>query len=292
MTITFPERSGHAAPPQVLQLREYTATRFADRPDAAGVRVSELDLNGVPALEFEPPDPRLTILYFHGGGYRGGSPRGLSPYLSGLASLTSTRVVAVAYRLAPENPYPAALNDALTAWASLRTADPSRELVVAGDSAGGGLATSLMVTLRTRGGSLPAGAVLLCPWVDLRLVAASFEECAEDDQIYSLELARDATDMYLQGHAADDPRLSTVLADWTGMPPLLIQASSHEVLRDDARTLATAAIASGVRVWFSEFPGLRHVWQNDYPLTPESVVAIEQVRAFLENALDRSASAA
>jgi len=158
-------------------------------------------------------------------------------------------------------------------------------IVVAGDSGGGGIAASLLMVLRAQGETMPAGAFLLSPWADARMTAASYEDCADDDTVNSRPLAQEAIDMYLQGWDPADPQLSTVLADWTGLPPVLIQASSHEVLRDDARSLAAAALAGGVRVWYSEFPGVRHVWQNDYPLTPESVVAIEQVRDFLHSGI-------
>jgi acetyl esterase/lipase len=193
------------------------------------------------------------------------------------------RVLSVDYRLAPENPFPAALTDARTAyqWLLDSGVDPQR-IAVGGDSAGGGLSASLLIDLKQRGIPSPGCAFLLSPWADLRVISESFERCAATDALFSKQSAIDGAGLYLGDHAsADDPLVSPVLADWSGQPPLLIQVSDSEVLVDDSSLLAKVAEAEGVSVHLEAFPNMAHVWQLGYPQLPEAVTAVDQIAAFV-----------
>ncbi|MFI5623353.1 alpha/beta hydrolase [Nocardioides sp. NPDC051685] len=272
-------------PDHVRKAREALDRDMGARPLAQGVVARECTLNGRPVIDLAPSRPvNRTILYLHGGGFRMGSARGFTPYCSHLARELSARVVVVDYRLAPENPFPAGLLDALAVYESLRREVPragDRELIVAGDSAGGGVAAGLLLEVGKRGDS-PDAALLLCPWVDLRVVAQSYDECATTDILYSRAQAEEGVAMYLQGHAPTDPLASPLLADWSGQPPMAIQTSVLEVLRDDARGLAERARRAGVTVSFREFPEQQHVWHYGFPDDPAAKDAFDHLREFLD----------
>jgi acetyl esterase/lipase len=254
----------------------------AHLPLAGGVTVAVEHRNGVPIHTFSPESASGTILYFHGGGFRMGSPRASASYLSNLAAATSMTVEAVEYRLAPEHPFPAAVNDGIAAYEYLLARSRAdHRVVVAGDSAGGGLAASLLLAVREQGLREPSAVVLLSPWLDLRLESASIDTNAATDRLFSRAIAQDGVLMYLGGRVASDPLASPGLGDWRGSPPLLIQTSAAEILRDDAVQLAQKASADGVRVWFQEYSGEQHVWHYGYPATPGSRAAVGQIAAFL-----------
>ncbi len=253
------------------------------QPLADGVTMSEVDAGGVTALSFVPAEGfSRDILYLHGGGYRLGSARGFAAHTSNLAAACKARVLSVDYRLAPEHPFPAALTDARTAYGWLLASGVATgQIAVGGDSAGGGLAAALLVDLKQRAIPSPACAFLLSPWADLRVVNDSYDQCAESDQLFSRGSANDGAALYLAGHPADDPLASTVLASWCGQPPLLIQVSGIEVLRDDAAHLAEVARAAGVAVQHEVFADVQHVWQLGYPQDPTAVAAVDQIAAFV-----------
>jgi monoterpene epsilon-lactone hydrolase len=277
--------SSRQIPDHIREARETLDRDMVARPLAERVTARERTLNGRPVVDLVPSRPaRRTILYLHGGGFRMGSARGFTPYCSHLAQGLSARVVVVDYALAPENPFPAGLLDALAVYESLRaelSESGDRELIVAGDSAGGGLAAGLLLELGRRG-DRPDAALLLCPWVDLRVVAESYDECAATDLLYSRAQAEEGAAMYLQGHAPTDPLASPLLADWSGQPPMAIQTSVLEVLRDDARGLAERARQAGVTVNFREFPEQQHVWHYGFPEDPAAKEAIDHLREFLD----------
>jgi acetyl esterase/lipase len=166
-------------------------------------------------------------------------------------------------------------------WMLAGGANPAR-LVVGGDSAGGGLAAALLQRLADDDLPAPAGVVLLSPWADLRLTAPSYTANAATDGLFSLEAATEAAAMYLVGHPAADPLVSPVLADWSGSPPLLIHASTSEVLRDDARELARAARAAGADVRLEEYADQPHVWHYGAAAgVPEALAALSAVGRFV-----------
>ncbi|MDA8044171.1 MAG: alpha/beta hydrolase [Actinomycetota bacterium] len=274
-----------APPPETLaDRRARMETGMGSLPLAPGVEADQLDADGVAVVRCRRAeavdDP--VVLYFHGGGYRLGSARTYRAYGSRLALAAAATVILVDYRLAPEHRFPAAVEDALRSWQWLLSTGvaPGRS-VVAGDSAGGGLAAALLVAARERGLPLPAGAVCLSPWADLRNQSASYARCADSDELFSKQSADEAAALYLDGADPAHPLASPALAAWDGLPPLLIQASSDEVLADDATALARAARAGGVDVERHEWDGMPHVWQLHYPAFPEAVEAVRQVARFV-----------
>ena len=218
----------------------------------------------------------------HGGGFRIASALAYRAYSSHLAAVIGARVVTIDYRLAPEHPYPAALEDVVCAYrALLDDGVASSRLVVAGDSAGGGLVASLVLAARAEALPLPAGVVCSSPWVDLTVRAASYETNADTDRLFSLESATTAAATYLDGHDPADPLVSPVFGDWTGAPPMLVQVGDVEVLLDDALRLAARASDAGVDVTLHVEPEMPHIWPMSYPAFPEAVDAVEEIAAFV-----------
>ena len=191
-----------------------------------------------------PRQPRRgrALLYLHGGGYMAGSPRTHRTITTRLAHRLGVPIFALDYRLAPEHPYPAALDDALAAWRWLLKDGwrPDR-LWLAGDSAGGGLALALMLACRQQNLSLPAGAVLFSPWTDLTCSGAAVTENAERCAWFTAQHLHFAASLYANGHPSGDPMISPLQGDLSGLPPLLLHASDSELLRDDSLRLAAAA---------------------------------------------------
>ncbi len=227
----------------------------------------------------EPPSPRSTSVYFHGGGYRLGSAAWSVPFATRLARSAGSTVVAVDYRLAPEHPFPACIHDATAVYESLLAGGAS-EVVAVGDSAGGGLAAALVVAADASSVPLPAGLVLMSPWLDLTCTAATFASRAASDQLFSLDSALAAAELYLQGHDPSDPLASPGLARLGTWPSTLVVASTDEVLLGDSTsfTAAVALTGSPVRAIFE--PGRPHAWPAVFPDLPESERAVEAIGAY------------
>jgi epsilon-lactone hydrolase len=250
----------------------------------ADVSVAEVELGGVLALEFSAPDAAAdaALLFFHGGVFAMGSPRS-SANLAGLLSRQArARVFSVEYRLAPENPCPAAPEDALQSYRGLLEKGISPErIALFGESAGGALALGTLVGARDGGLPQPAAAVLYSPWVDLTLSGASMDTKASVDYL----LARDALQGAVYGYAGGaDPASATVsplFADLQGIAPLHVQCGSYEVLLDDATRLAAAAAAADVAVQLDVTPAMPHVFQASAPELLEANAALERTGAFL-----------
>jgi acetyl esterase/lipase len=275
----------HTADAGLLETRARIDATMGELPLAEGTRADDLELGGVPTVHCAPDaggdDGHPVVLYFHGGGYRMGSATAWRSFGSHLASASGADVYVVDYRLAPEHPFPAAVDDALAAYRDLLEAtDPSR-LVVAGDSAGGGLAAALVLAARDAGLPAPAALIALSPWADLRNLAGSFATRAEQDQLFSKESADVAASFYLDGASADHPHASPVLGDWPAATAVLVQVGDAEVLLDDAAALAATARLGGADVDHRVFPAMPHVFQIGYPATPESVEAVEQIAGFI-----------
>jgi monoterpene epsilon-lactone hydrolase len=222
-----------------------------------------------------------VLLYFHGGGYIAGSPRTHRMLTAHLARIIPARVLSIDYRLAPEHPYPAAVVDAWAAyWWLLAQGIPPGQIVLAGDSAGGGLVVALLLALRDAHVPLPAGAVCLSPWLDLALEGESLHAPDSLDYLNTQVLAGCAHH-YLQGVDPHTPLASPLYGDPTGLPPLLIQASRTELLADDSRRFAECARAAGVAVDLDLWDDLVHVWQAFYWISPAASEAIAQIGAFV-----------
>jgi acetyl esterase/lipase len=282
------EKMAAAPPPpppaNIQELRARIDANMGNLPLAEGTSAAEVDANGVHSIlcTRDGGDDDPVFVYFHGGGYRIASALAYRAYGSQLAKACGARVLLVDYRLAPEHPYPAAVDDAVAAyqWVLDQGTAPGR-VVIGGDSAGGGLTAALLLAAKERGLPLPAGGVCLSPWVDMTLTAASYEARRDADKLFSKTSAEEASEIYLAGHDPKDPLVSPVFGAWSGMPPLLIQVGDAEVLLDDAAQLASVAAAAGVDVEHHVYAEMPHVWQLSYPAFPEAVDAVGQIAEFV-----------
>ncbi len=276
-----------APPPATVQ--EYRARVDSMSPPLSppdGVSVGAVtELGGVPVLDLTVADPKVTVIYLHGGGYRIGGPKSHGGFGAHLADRLSARVVVVDYRLAPEHPFPAAVDDAVAVYRAVLDNTEPGSIILAGDSAGGGLTVAVMLAAADSGLPRPAGGVCLSPWADLTNSVESYTTRADKDRLFSFQSASDAAEAYLAGtdptHKFASPGLAD-LADLHDLPPLLIHIGDHEVLLDDARQLARRAQEAGVDVTIREYPEMPHVWHLAYPAYPEAVSAVDDIVAFVE----------
>lgn len=254
-------------------------------------------IGGVGAVEvsIQGTDAANVILYFHGGVYVIGSAATSAPLAGELARRSGARTVTLDYRLAPEHPYPAAVEDARAAYEGLlgEGIDPG-QIALAGDSAGGGLAVAALVALRDAGTPLPSGAFLMSPYADLTLSGDSILEKRALDPILTPEGLRLRVPDYVAGADASDPQISPVYADLSGLPPLLIQVGSHEILLSDALRLAARAATDDVPITLEVTPGVPHVFQGFAAVLDEADAALDRASTFLKTrfAATRSTSAA
>lgn len=224
--------------------------------------------------------PSVIVLYLHGGGYLFGSPKTHRQVVIAMAKAFQAPAYSLDYRLAPEHPFPAAVEDAAKAYQWLLAQYPQAEIVLAGDSAGAGLAIATAVGVRDAGWKLPKAIVGFSPYSDLAVTGISVETNAKSCAMFTPRGIREAAAMYLSGADARDPRASPLYADLAGLPPMLLFASRHETLRDDTLRLAERASAAGVRVQLIVRDRLPHVWPVFVTLLPEAREAFAAVTAF------------
>jgi monoterpene epsilon-lactone hydrolase len=256
----------------------------AGAPPPEGTQVDPVDANGVPAewVVAGGVTGERVMLYFHGGAYHLGSPARLRGLLALVSAAAQARVLSAGYRLAPEHPFPAAVEDALTAYRWLITGGtPARQVVISGDSSGGGLALAALVALRDAGDPLPGAAVVISPWTDLDLRGESLRSRAAVDVMLTPDGAREAADWYLAGQDARHPYASPLYADLRGLPPVLIQAGDAEIMRDDSVRFAAAAQDAGVDVTLEIWADMPHVWHAFAGLLPEADEAVERIGRWL-----------
>jgi len=223
------------------------------------------------------------MLFLHGGAFMIGSPVSHRSITGRLAKRTGATIFAPDYRLAPEHPFPAALDDVLTTYRALLEQGYAPErIAIAGDSAGGGLVLSLCLRLRSEGLAQPACVVVMSPWADLTLTRLA---PVADDALLRAAWLNQGAAAYLQGHSARDPLVSPLLADLAGLPPMLIQAASDEILRDDSRRLTEILSADGVPVTHREFPYMWHDFQLYAGLVPEATQAVDDIAQFISRNL-------
>jgi acetyl esterase/lipase len=255
------------------------------------VTVTAATLGGVPAagVTVDGTEPRHVLLYFHGGVYVLGDAFQAAGLAAQVARRARATACSVGYRLAPEHPYPAAVDDALAAYRALLDGGtaPSR-IAFAGESAGGGLAVAAMVSARDHGLPLPAAAYLMSPYADLTLAGATIDAKAKADPLLSREALQARVGDYTAGHDPALPLISPVFADLAGLPPLVIQAGTHEVLLDDAIRLARQAAAADVEVTLDITPGVPHVFQAYYPILDEAATALDRAGELLSAHLARA----
>ena len=268
----------------VSEQRRQLAELLSAQPLPAGVTVTAAALGGVPTAEItvDGVEPRHVVLYFHGGVYVLGDAFQAAGLAAQIGQRTQAKVISVDYRLAPEHPYPAAVDDALAAYEALLEGgtDPS-EIAFAGESAGGGLAIATLVNAREHGLPLPAAALAMSPYVDLTLAGATIETKGAADPLLSREALQARVGDYTAGQDAAIGLISPIFADLSGLPPLIIQAGTHEVLLDDAVRLARQAATADVAVTLDVTPGVPHVFQAYYPILDEAAAALDRAGQFL-----------
>ena len=261
--------------------------QFAPPPEAM---ITPVNAGGVPSFEVATkPGAAPTILYFHGGGHVMGSAFGYKPLLGALAVAAGSRVVAPEFRLAPEHPFPADLEDATRVYEwLLETGTPAGQVVLAGDSSGCGLAMALLLSLKQRELQLPAGALLFCPWVDLSGRALGPLAADDEQAAMLLEAVRSYVDAYLDGHPIDDPLVSPLTADLAGLPPMLIQAATGDPQREDAHILTERARTQGVEAHLELYPVDTHAFQTFWTFLPEAIEGLSQAGRFVRKIAARA----
>jgi acetyl esterase/lipase len=250
----------------------------------AGVTITDTTVAGLPAIWLDPTDadPTSVVLYLHGGAYVLNSVRTHARLAGAIGAAAGCRVLSLEYRLAPEHPFPAAIDDAVAAyrWLLAEGFDPAR-IAISGDSAGGGLTVATLLALRDAGIAQPGAAVVLSPWTDLEGVGDSMTTKAGADlMIRHADMAGVAA-MYLDGADPRSPLAAPIYADLTGVAPLYIQVGGDEVLLDDATRLAVRAAHAGVAVRLDVFPEMQHVFQAGVGMLPESDDAVARIGSHL-----------
>jgi acetyl esterase/lipase len=277
-------QSAFPADSDVSELRRLLRELTSAQPLPADVTVTAAALGGVPTTEItiDGIEPRHVVLYFHGGVYVLGDAVSAAGLASQIGRRTRAKVISVDYRLAPEHPYPAAVDDALAAYeALLHNGTAPSDIAFAGESAGGGLAIATLVNARDHGLPLPAAAFVMSPYVDLTLAGATMKTKREADPLLSRENLQARIPDYTAGQDAAAGLISPVFADLSGLPPLIIQAGTHEVLLDDAVRLARQAATADVEVTLDVTPGVPHVFQAYAPILDEAATALDRAGQFL-----------
>jgi len=254
-----------------------------------GTKVEPVNADGVPAEWLATPNADMSriLLYLHGGGYVMGSIHTHRALVTGLSVASGARCLSLDYRLAPEYPFPAAVDDAVNGYRWLLGQDiaPSR-IAIGGDSAGGGLTIATLVALKDAGIPLPCAAIALSPWVDLEGTGESMVTKADVDPMVEKDGLKGIAAIYLNGKDPRTPLASPLYADLSGLPPLLIQVGSAETLLDDSTRLATQAKSVGVEVKLEIWDDMIHVFQMWASIMPEGQQAIDNIGAFLKKCWD------
>jgi epsilon-lactone hydrolase len=245
--------------------------------------VAERTLNGVRAdvLTVGPVPPERTVVHFHGGGYCVGSARVVRAWAAHLSAQAGCQVVIPEYRLAPEHAHPAALDDAESVLAALSAEAAPGSIVVSGDSAGGGLTLSLLLAMRDAGRELPAGCILLSPWLDLSIDRRALPDLVRKDVLLSPGWLEACAAAYASPSAWAQPSVSPLRGSHAGLPPLLIQGASDEMLAPDAEKLAASASAAGVDITYTRWPRMWHDFQLQPGLLAAADSAIAQAAWFV-----------
>lgn len=267
---------------EVSEQRAIFEQMMAGVPARPGLDLGMVTLGGIEAtaITIADADPRNVIFYLHGGAFAIGSAKSSVPLAAELASRARTNLYSVDYRLAPEHPFPAAIHDASAAYRELLNEREPGQIMIAGESAGAGLAISTMLALREAGEPLPAAAVLMSPWADLTLSGESISEKRSVDPAVDPDGLRRRVGDYLPDGDPSDPLASPVFADLSGFPPLLIQVGSHEVLLSDAVRLAAAAASADVNATLEVVAGVPHVFQSFASILDEASAALDRAAQF------------
>ncbi len=247
------------------------------------VEVVDLELGGVPVVRVTPKGAarRRHLFHVHGGGFVVGSARGFTGYLSELALQADATITSVDYRLAPEHPYPAAIEDCLAVYRALADEVAPESLALIGESAGGNAVLATMIRARDEGWTPPSAAVLLSPWVDLTFSGGSMARNEATELMLEPALFRGWRDAYVGERDPADPAVSPLFADLWGLPPLHVEATTAEVLEDDARRLVDRVREGGGDAELVVHDELWHIFQTQAPMVPEARAALDQVVTFI-----------
>ena len=268
----------------VKEQRELLRAAISAQPLPADVTVTAAELSGVRTAEItvDGIEPRDVVLYFHGGVYVMSDAFLAAGLASQVGRRAHAKIISVDYRLAPEHPYPAAVDDALAAYeALLQDGIAASDIAFAGDSAGGGLAVATLVNARDHGLPLPAAAFVMSPYADLTLGGTTMDTKSDVDPLLSREALQARIPDYTAGQDPALDLISPIFADLSGLPPLIIQAGSHEVLLDDAIRLARQAATANVEVTLDITPGVPHVFQAYSPILDEAGAALDRAGQLL-----------
>ena len=276
-------QSAFPADSDVSELRRLLRELTSAQPLPAEVTVTAAALGGVPTAEItvDGIEPQHIVLYLHGGVYVLGDAFQAAGLASQVGRRTRAKVISVDYRLAPEHPYPAAVDDALAAYEALLRGTAPSDIAFAGESAGGGLAIATLVNARDHGLPLPAAAFAMSPYADLTLAGATMETKREADPLLSPQALHVRVTDYTAGQDAALGLISPIFAELSGLPPLIIQAGTHEVLLDDAIRLARQAATADVQVTLDITPHVPHVFQAYYPILDEAATALDRAGQLL-----------
>jgi len=247
----------------------------------AGVDVTSTRLGGVAAEHIVADANGPVVLYLHGGGYVTGSPASHRHVAALLAKEAAAQVYTLDYSLAPEAPFPAALDDVLAAYRAVLLKHGDAKIMFAGDSAGGGLIFAAAVAAREQGLPLPAALVGMSPWVNLGTESESFDKLVSVDPTLSRAVVDYFVSRYLVGQASTDPRASPLFADLSGLPPVLIQVGDRECFFGDAALMHQTLLSAGVDSEISVWKGMFHVWHLYWPILPEGRDAISRIASFI-----------
>ncbi len=277
-------QSAFPADSDVTEQRRLLRELLSAQPLPAEITVTAGKLGGVPTAEItvDGVEPRHIVLYFHGGVYVMGDAALAAGLASQIGRRTRAKVISVDYRLAPEHPYPAAVDDALATYeAILHNGTAPSDIAFAGESAGGGLAIATLVNAREHGLPLPAAAFVMSPYADLTLAGATMETKRAADPLLSREALEARITDYTSGQDASLGLISPIFAELSGLPPLVVQAGTHELLLDDAIRLARQAATADVEVTLDITPGVPHVFQAYYPILDEATAALDRAGQLL-----------
>jgi acetyl esterase/lipase len=256
----------------------------------AGTQTEVIDAGGVNAVRVTVPQSRTDryVLFFHGGGYVVGSPTLYRDFTWRIAVAARACVLYFDYRLAPEHPFPAAVDDSVKAYGWLAQYCHHRSIAFVGDSAGGGLALATLHRLRDKGFALPAAVAVVSPWTDLALTGASLHSNAVADPMMNINGLPSLANQYLAGADPRNPYASPLYGDTCGLPPTLIQVGSDEILYDDAFRMAEKLKATGCDIEIEVWPRMPHAWHLYARILPEGHEAIQQLGRFLDRKLSRA----
>ena len=251
----------------------------------------KVSASGVPAewVVAENAEDNKALLYLHGGAYTFGSPKTHGDLVSRISHFCAMEVLIINYRLAPEHPFPAALEDATDAYQwLLKQGYLPENIIIAGDSAGGGLTVATLINLREKGVTLPAAGVCLSPWTDLCCEGDSQRTHEQLDPFLSSQWLRDMAEHYIQSNDPRNPLISPLYGNLKGLPPLLIQVGSDEVLLDDSVRLERQALNDGVDVTLNVYQDMWHVWQIFAAIMPEAKEALIEIADFTSNKMSEA----